>query len=143
MHAFITATVSATHTVCRRYPGTPVCKLACLHVHSTTCNSHSQPRQTAEEQEATEAQQEAFALLKAAPHRTAAAEILSKVLKNIVDHPTEAKYRCVVSTDCSCADTVLMLWPNGILHLECCCSDCQPAGVPEYACMYSPAQHQA
>lgn len=128
MHAFITATVSATNTVCRLHSGTPVCKLACLHVHSTKCNSHSHPCQTAEEQEATEAQQEAFALLKAALQRTAAAEILSKVLKNIVDHPTEAKYRCVVSTDCSWADSaVLTLYSTGILHLGCCCSECQLA----------------
>ena len=47
----------------------------------------------AEEQEATPAQQEAFDLLRASPHRAAAAEVLTKVLLNIVDHPTDAKYR--------------------------------------------------
>ncbi|KAL3148606.1 hypothetical protein ABBQ38_014034 [Trebouxia sp. C0009 RCD-2024] len=41
----------------------------------------------------TEAQQEASVLLSSAPRRTAAAEILSKVLRNIVEHPTEPKYR--------------------------------------------------
>ncbi len=51
--------------------------------------------QTAEEEEPTEAQKEAFALLRIAPQRGAAAEILSKVLRNIVEHPTEAKYRSV------------------------------------------------
>ncbi len=48
---------------------------------------------SAEEEKATDAQHEAFALLKAAPQRAAAAEVLSKVLRNIVDHPSEAKYR--------------------------------------------------
>ncbi|KAL0044388.1 hypothetical protein WJX82_003557 [Trebouxia sp. C0006] len=63
-----------------------------------------------EEEEPTEAQKEAFALLRIAPQRGAAAEILSKVLRNIVEHPTEAKYRklklnnkkvqqCVVNVD--------------------------------------------
>lgn len=46
-----------------------------------------------EEEKATDEQQTAFDLLKAAPQRAAAAEVLSKVLRNIVDHPTEAKYR--------------------------------------------------
>lgn len=32
-------------------------------------------------------------LLSSASQRTAAAEILSKVLRNIVEHPTESKYR--------------------------------------------------
>lgn len=49
----------------------------------------------AEEEEPTEAQEEAFALLRLAPQRGAAAEILSKVLRNIVEHPAEAKYRSV------------------------------------------------
>ncbi|KAA6417747.1 MAG: hypothetical protein FRX49_12333 [Trebouxia sp. A1-2] len=63
-----------------------------------------------EEEEPTEAQEEAFALLRLAPQRGAAAEILSKVLRNIVEHPAEAKYRklklnnkkvqqCVVNVD--------------------------------------------
>lgn len=47
----------------------------------------------AEEEKPTQAQQEAFALLSSAPQRTAAAEVLSKVLRNIVEHPTESKYR--------------------------------------------------
>lgn len=47
----------------------------------------------AEEEKATDAQQDAFALLSSAPQRAVAAEILSKVLRNIVEHPTEAKYR--------------------------------------------------
>lgn len=46
-----------------------------------------------EEEKATDEQQTAFDLLKAAPQRAAAAEVLSKVLRNIVDHSTEAKYR--------------------------------------------------
>lgn len=49
---------------------------------------------TVDEVKPTEAQQEAFALLSSAQQRTAAAEILSKVLRNIVEHPTESKYRC-------------------------------------------------
>ena len=48
---------------------------------------------SAEEEKPTDAQQEAFALLQTAPQRAAAAEVLSKVLHNIVDHPTEAKFR--------------------------------------------------
>lgn len=48
----------------------------------------------AEEEKPSDEQQTAFDLLKAAPQRAAAAEVLSKVLRNIVDHPTEAKYRC-------------------------------------------------
>lgn len=63
-----------------------------------------------EEEEPTEAQKEAFALLRIAQQRGAAAEILSKVLRNIVEHPAEAKYRklklnnkkvqqCVVNVD--------------------------------------------
>ncbi|KAL0035323.1 hypothetical protein WJX77_000882 [Trebouxia sp. C0004] len=63
-----------------------------------------------EEEEPTEAQKEAFALLRIAPQKGAAAEILSKVLRNIVEHPAEAKYRklklnnkkvqqCVVNVD--------------------------------------------
>lgn len=51
--------------------------------------------QIAEEEEPTEAQKEAFALLRIAQQRGAAAEILSKVLRNIVEHPAEAKYRSV------------------------------------------------
>ena len=59
------------------------------------CLSHLQVDRTsaAEEEEATDAQQEAFALLSSAPRRSAAAEVLTKVLRNIVEHPTEAKYR--------------------------------------------------
>ena len=95
-----------------------------LHHALHNMKSYLHACQNAEDQEATEAQKDAFALLKAAPQRAAAAEILSKVLKNIVDHPTEAKYRCISNTDCSCAvSTVPMLWSDGILHLEACCSD--------------------
>jgi len=81
------------------------CKLASIFTYgiiACTVPSSCMYVQTAEEEEPTEAQKEAFALLRIAPQKGAAAEILSKVLRNIVEHPTEAKYRSVRGQSADC-----------------------------------------
>ena len=66
-----------------------------LHLMLLCASSTAQDHHitVAEEQKPTPAQQAAYSLLSSDPHRTASAEVLSKVLNNIVNHPTEAKYR--------------------------------------------------
>lgn len=64
---------------------------------SLYCHAHQEPKPfllvVSEEHKPTPVQSAAYKMMSSDPQRKAAAEVLSKVLENIIEHPTEAKYR--------------------------------------------------